>query len=40
MSTETIRLIRDGEKGGGGEVWKWGERKLIIIPMSKLSPPE
>ena len=21
---KTIRLIRDGEKGGGGGVWKWG----------------
>ena len=27
--TETVRLIRDGEKGGGGkEVWRWGERGL------------
>ena len=21
-----MRLIRDGEKGGGKEVWRWGER--------------
>ena len=28
--TETIRLIRDGEKGGKG-VWRWGQRE--IIPM-------
>ena len=27
MSTETIRLIRDGEKG----VWRWGERENIYI---------
>ena len=26
MSTETIRLIRDGGKG----VWMWGERETII----------
>ena len=25
MSTENIRLIRDGEKG----VWKWGKREII-----------
>ena len=24
-STETIRLIRDGEKG----VWRWGEREIV-----------
>ena len=35
MSTETIRLIRDGEKvgaggGGGGEgVWRWGKREIL-----------
>ena len=29
MSTETIRLIRDGEKGGG--VWRWGEREIIYL---------
>ena len=27
MSTETIRLIRDGEKGEK-EVWRWGEERL------------
>jgi len=27
MSTETIRLIRDGEKGEK-EVWRWGKRRL------------
>ena len=33
--TETMRLIRDGEKG----VWRWGERETII-PVATLSPPE
>ena len=28
MSTETIRLIRDGEKGGG--VWRWGKREMMM----------
>ena len=28
MSTETIRLIRDGENGGKG-VWRWGKRGSI-----------
>ena len=27
MSTETIRLIRDGEKG----VWRLGEREIIYL---------
>ena len=27
MSTETIRLIRDREKG----VWKWGKREIIYL---------
>ena len=36
MSTETIRLIRDGEKGGGLEVGEEGE----YIPIAILSPPE
>ena len=41
MSTETIRLIRDGEKGGGGgqggmEVGVEGD----YIPIATLSPPE
>ena len=30
MSTENIRLIRDGEKGGKG-VWKWGKREIIYL---------
>ena len=34
-STETIRLIRDGEKGGKG-VRRWRERQIIYIS----SPPE
>ena len=29
-STETTRLIRDGEKGGTG-VWRWGERGTICL---------
>ena len=33
MSTETIRLIRDGEKGGKG-VRRWGEREREIIYLS------
>ena len=28
-STESIRLIRDGEKVGK-EVWRWGKREIII----------
>ena len=37
-STETIRLIRDGEKGeeGGTEVGEEGD----YIPVATLSPPE
>ena len=31
MSTENIRLIRDGEKGGG--VWRWGKREIIYLPL-------
>ena len=32
MSTETIRLIRDGEKGVGGKgVWRWGKREIIYL---------
>ena len=38
-STETIRLIRDGEKGGRGN-GGGGEREIIIIPIATLSPPE
>ena len=32
MSIETIRLIRDGEMGGGG-VWRWGEREIIYLSL-------
>ena len=32
MSTETIRLIRDGEKGGSG-VWRWGKSEIIYLPL-------
>ena len=32
MSTETIQLIRDGEKGGKG-VWRCGERKIIYLSL-------
>ena len=28
-STETIRLIRDGEKG----VWRWGKREIIYLSL-------
>ena len=36
MSTETVRFIRDGEKGGGMEVGGEGD----YIPVATLSPPE
>ena len=29
MSTEPIRLIRDGKKGAKG-VWRWGKRDIYI----------
>ena len=32
MSTETIGLIRDGEKVGKG-VWKWGQREIIHLSL-------
>ena len=32
-STETIRFIRDGEKGGGEGVWRWGKREIIYISL-------
>ena len=39
MSAETIRLIRDGEKGGGGRGMEvGGEVDYILI--ATLSPPE
>ena len=31
-STETIRLIRDGEKGGK-RVWRWGKREIICLSL-------
>ena len=37
-STETIRLIRDGEKGGRG-LWRWGKKEMTDIPLATLSPP-
>ena len=33
MSTEIVRLIRDGEKGGGEGVWRWGEREIIYLSL-------
>ena len=43
MSTETIRLIRDGEKGWGGG-WGGGGTEMgrggDYIPIATLSPPE
>ena len=32
MSTETIQLIRNREKGGKG-IWKWGEREIIYLSL-------
>ena len=33
--TETIKLIRDGEKGWGGAegVWSWGKREIIYLSL-------
>ena len=31
-STETIRLIRDGEKWRE-EVWRWGKREIIYLSL-------
>ena len=28
---KTIRLTRDGERGGG--VWRWGEREIIYLSL-------
>ena len=29
-----MRLIRDGEKGGGGNgVWRWGKREIIYLSL-------
>ena len=30
--TESVRLIRDGEKGEKG-VWRWGEREIIYLSL-------
>ena len=30
-STETTRIIRDGEKGGG--VWRWGRGRIIYLSL-------
>ena len=30
--TESVRLIRDGEKGEKG-VWRWGEREIIDLSL-------
>ena len=38
VHTETIRLIRDGEKRGKG-AWRW-EAEGDYIPIATLSPPE
>ena len=34
-STETVRLIRDGEKGwgGGGVAWMWGKSEIIYLSL-------
>ena len=32
MSTETTRLIRDGEKEEKG-VWRWGKRDIIYLSL-------
>ena len=37
-STETIRRIRDGEKGEA--IWRWGKREIIMIRIATLLPPE
>ena len=26
-------LIRDGEKGGGDGIWRWGEREIIYLSL-------
>ena len=28
-----MRLIRDGEKGGGKGVWRWGKREIIYLSL-------
>ena len=32
MSTETMRLIRDGENGGK-ELWRWGKGEIIYLSL-------
>ena len=31
-STETIRLIKDGQNGGK-KVWRWGEKEIIYLSL-------
>ena len=31
--THAIRLIRDGEKGGGEGVWRWGKKEIIYLSL-------
>ena len=33
MSTETTRLIRDGEKEGKGYVQRWREKEIIYLSL-------
>ena len=34
MSTETIRLIREG---GGKGAWRWGEREIIYLSLKAVT---
>ena len=40
MSTETIRLIRDGEKEGRGYGGGGRRKEIMYIRVATLSPPE
>ena len=40
VNMETIRLIRDGEKGWGKGVRRWGKREIIYLFSGTLSQPE